>query len=58
MDLTIGEVTGAARRHGRLERLCSIKATTARYHASPATLLPFFGLTMKLGPVAELGLAT
>src|SRR5258708_13644581 len=57
MDLKIGQVSGLEGADGQLTA-ASIKAadnTTARIEVD--AMLPFFGLTMKLGPVAGWGLA-
>src|SRR5215471_15943022 len=56
MDLKIGQVTGLEGADGQLAA-ASVKGndgTTARIECD--AMLPFFGLTMKLGPVAEWGL--
>ena len=57
IDFVLGQVTGARRRRRPAQQRRSSRATTARRSTSPATrMLPFFGLTMKLGPVANWGL--
>jgi thioredoxin reductase (NADPH) len=56
MDLKIGQVSGLEGADGQLTA-ASIKAadnTTTRVEVD--AMLPFFGLTMKLGPVADWGL--
>jgi thioredoxin reductase (NADPH) len=56
MDLKIGQVTALEGADGQLIA-CSIKGndgTLARVEVD--SMLPFFGLTMKLGPVGEWGL--
>jgi thioredoxin reductase (NADPH) len=56
MDLKIGQVTALEGTDGQLTA-CSIKGndgTLARVEVD--SMLPFFGLTMKLGPVADWGL--
>jgi thioredoxin reductase (NADPH) len=56
MDLKIGQVTMLEGADGQLAA-CSIKGndgSIARVELD--SMLPFFGLTMKLGPVAEWGL--
>lgn len=56
MDLRIGQVTGLKGEEGRLS------AAMCRGHDGQASeiacdaMLPFFGLTMKLGPIADWGL--
>lgn len=57
MTLSIGQITGLEGIDGRIEA-----ATVKRSDGSVATvacdaILPFFGLTMKLGPVADWGFA-
>ena len=53
----LGQVTRAEGRGRQARRACIVKAQGRRGARSPATaLLPFFGLTMKLGPVADWGL--
>ncbi|HEY6832606.1 MAG TPA: NAD(P)/FAD-dependent oxidoreductase [Pseudolabrys sp.] len=57
MDLKIGQVTGLEGADGQLAA-ASIKGndgTIARIECD--AMLPFFGLTMKLGPVADWGIA-
>jgi len=49
MDLKIGQVSGLEGGDGQLSA-CSVKGNEVD------TMLPFFGLTMKLGPVADWGL--
>lgn len=56
LDLKFGQVTGLAGSDGQLE---SIELTDNEKNKTTITcdaLLPFFGLTMKLGPVANFGL--
>lgn len=57
MDLVVGQVTGFSAPGGRLESL-EITRTDGSVHPLAAdALLVFFGLSPKLGPVAEWGLA-
>jgi thioredoxin reductase (NADPH) len=56
MDLKIGQVTALEGGDGQLAA-CSIKANDgALARVEVDAMLPFFGLTMKLGPVAEWGI--
>ncbi|RIA55893.1 NAD(P)/FAD-dependent oxidoreductase [Dichotomicrobium thermohalophilum] len=59
MDFTIGQVTGLKGADGQLEAV-TVKGQrdgeTATFDLPASRLLPFFGLTMKLGPVEEWGL--
>ena len=53
--LLIGQVTALNGDHGRL-RSIAVKTATGEETVAATALLPFFGLTMKLGPVADWGL--
>lgn len=55
MELFIGQVTELQGDDGQLSGV-SIKTADGPVQVDCDTLLPFFGLTMKLGPVAEFGL--
>jgi thioredoxin reductase (NADPH) len=59
LDFTIGQVTGLKGADGQLEAV-TVKGQrdgeTATFDVPATRLLPFFGLTMKLGPVEEWGL--
>jgi thioredoxin reductase (NADPH) len=56
MDLKIGQVTGLEGDNGVLAA-CSIKGNDGAVHRIELdAMLPFFGLTMKLGPVADWGI--
>lgn len=55
IDLVIGEVAQLHGENGVLERI-SVKTGDTVQDIACDRLLPFFGLTMKLGPVAEFGL--
>lgn len=55
MTLKIGQVTELAGSNGQLETV-TVKTTDGSEDIKCARLLPFFGLTMKLGPVADWGL--
>ena len=56
MDLTIGQVTGLEGANGKLSGANVKGNDNAMSKVDCDTLLPFFGLTMKLGPVANWGL--
>ncbi len=53
--LMIGQVTALHGRDGRLEGV-TIKTKEGEERLAIDTMLPFFGLTMKLGPIADWGL--
>ena len=55
LDLRIGQVVGLAGRDGRLAS-ATIKGPDGEIEIPCTRMLPFFGLTMKLGPIAEWGL--
>ena len=56
MDLKIGQVSGLEGSDGVLAA-CAIKGNDgAVHHVEVDAMLPFFGLTMKLGPVANWGI--
>ncbi len=56
MDLVIGQVSGIAGENGELAT-ATIKANDGKAHEIACErLMPFFGLTMKLGPIAGWGL--
>ncbi|WP_108883161.1 NAD(P)-binding domain-containing protein [Anderseniella sp. Alg231-50] len=55
MDLHIGQVTNLHGNDGLLSG-ASVKGKEGEFEVACNTMLPFFGLTMKLGPVAEWGL--
>jgi thioredoxin reductase (NADPH) len=57
MDLKIGQVTGLDGEGGML-RAANVKGSdNETFKVDCDTMLPFFGLTMKLGPVANWGIA-
>ncbi len=56
MDLRIGQVTGLHGEHGTLSHITYTDAEKHNHDIACNTMLPFFGLTMKLGPVANFGL--
>jgi thioredoxin reductase (NADPH) len=55
MDLRIGQVTGLEGVDGQLSGALVKGSDNQSYKIECNTLLPFFGLTMKLGPVANWG---
>ena len=55
MDLRIGQVSALSGQDGQLDRI-EVKTADGTDQIKCTRLLPFFGLTMKLGPVAEWGL--
>ncbi|MFO1148449.1 MAG: NAD(P)/FAD-dependent oxidoreductase [Alsobacter sp.] len=56
MDLRIGQVTGLKGEAGRLSAAQCRGNDNATFEVACDTMLPFFGLTMKLGPIADWGL--
>jgi thioredoxin reductase (NADPH) len=55
MDLVIGQVTGLKGNDGRLAA-ATVKTAEGVRDVEATRMLPFFGLTMKLGPIADWGL--
>jgi thioredoxin reductase (NADPH) len=55
MRFLVGQVTGLKGAQGRLEA-AMVKGPEGSFEVATNALLPFFGLTMKLGPVAQWGL--
>jgi thioredoxin reductase (NADPH) len=55
MQLKLGQVTGLTGKAGDLQSV-QVKGSDGNYDIEANRLLPFFGLTMKLGPVAEWGI--
>jgi thioredoxin reductase (NADPH) len=55
MDFHMGQVTGLKGADGQLEAV-TVKGPADTFDLPATRLLPFFGLTMKLGPVEEWGL--
>ncbi len=56
MRLLIGQVTGLHGTEGKLEAV-TVKTKEGEERLSVEAMLPFFGLTMKLGPIANWGIA-
>ncbi|MDE2017802.1 MAG: NAD(P)/FAD-dependent oxidoreductase [Hyphomicrobiales bacterium] len=57
MDLVIGQVTAVAGADGAMTSATVKKADGALVDVACTRMMPFFGLTMKLGPIADWGLA-
>jgi thioredoxin reductase (NADPH) len=56
MDLTLGQMTGLKGEGGQLSAV-TVKANDGSiYDIDCNRMMPFFGLTMKLGPIADWGL--
>lgn len=55
MDLLIGQVTALKGSEGRLES-ARVKTKDGEQDLACSVMMPFFGLTMKLGPIANWGL--
>jgi thioredoxin reductase (NADPH) len=55
LDFKIGQVTALSGENGEL-RSATVKGPDGDVEVPVTRLLPFFGLTMKLGPIAEWGL--
>ena len=55
MQFKLGQVTGLTGENGVLSSV-QVKGTNGAFDITANAMLPFFGLTMKLGPVAEWGL--
>ncbi|MHA1524522.1 MAG: NAD(P)/FAD-dependent oxidoreductase [Alphaproteobacteria bacterium] len=55
ITLKLGQMTGLEGTGGRLERV-NAKNADGAFAVECDTLLPFFGLTMKLGPISDWGL--
>jgi thioredoxin reductase (NADPH) len=56
MDFILGQVTGLKGEDGRLSALTLRKESGETVDVACDDMLPFFGLTMKLGPIAAWGL--
>jgi thioredoxin reductase (NADPH) len=55
MQLKLGQVTGLTGAGGMLQS-AQVKGSDGNFDVAANVMLPFFGLTMKLGPVADWGL--
>jgi thioredoxin reductase (NADPH) len=56
IDFVLGQVTGLEGEGGKLKAANVKRSDGSMFHIACDALLPFFGLTMKLGPVATWGL--
>jgi len=56
IDFVLGQVTGLEGESGKLKAANVKRNDGSMFHITCDALLPFFGLTMKLGPVANWGL--
>ena len=56
MRLRIAQITGLKGSDGQIDAVCVESAEDGEYDIACDTLLAFYGLTMKLGPIAEFGL--
>ena len=57
VDLRIGQVTGLEGQEGRLQKALCRDQEGSAFEVACDAMMPFFGLTMKLGPIANWGLA-
>jgi thioredoxin reductase (NADPH) len=56
IDFVLGQVTGLEGANGQLSAVNVKRNDGSTFHITCDAMLPFFGLTMKLGPVANWGL--
>ncbi|WP_420103898.1 NAD(P)/FAD-dependent oxidoreductase [Bosea sp. (in: a-proteobacteria)] len=56
MEMKLGQVTGLKGQDGQLEAAICRDAAGETFEIACDAMLPFFGLTMKLGPIANWGL--
>src|SRR5262249_15994040 len=56
IDFVLGQGTGLEGKNGRVGQASVKRNENAEFHVACDALLPFFGLTMKLGPVANWGI--
>src|SRR5436190_6914741 len=56
IDLVLGQVTALEGKDGQVEKAIVKRTDGSDFHIACDAILPFFGLTMKLGPVANWGL--
>lgn len=56
MEMKLGQVTGLRGENGKLEAAICRDTAGAAFEIACDAMLPFFGLTMKLGPIAGWGL--
>jgi thioredoxin reductase (NADPH) len=57
IDFVLGQVSGLEGDDGRIAKAIVKRNDGSDFHIACDALLPFFGLTMKLGPVADWGIA-
>jgi len=57
IDLVLGQVSSLQGEDGRIAKAIVKRNDGSDFHIACDALLPFFGLTMKLGPVADWGIA-
>jgi thioredoxin reductase (NADPH) len=57
IDLVLGQVSSLEGADGRIAKAIVKRNDGSDFHIACDALLPFFGLTMKLGPVADWGIA-
>jgi thioredoxin reductase (NADPH) len=57
IDFVLGQVSGLEGADGRIAKAIVKRNDGSDFHIACDALLPFFGLTMKLGPVADWGIA-
>jgi thioredoxin reductase (NADPH) len=57
IDLVLGQVSSLEGEDGRIAKAIVKRSDGSDFHIACDALLPFFGLTMKLGPVADWGIA-
>jgi thioredoxin reductase (NADPH) len=57
IDFVLGQVTSLEGADGRISKAIVKRSDASNFEIACDALLPFFGLTMKLGPVANWGLA-
>jgi thioredoxin reductase (NADPH) len=57
IDFVLGQVSGLEGADGRIAKAIVKRNDGSDFHIACDALLPFFGLTMKLGPVASWGIA-
>lgn len=56
IDVHVAQIKGLKGENGQIEAVCVESRTDGAYELSCDNLLAFYGLTMKLGPIADFGL--
>jgi thioredoxin reductase (NADPH) len=56
IDFVLGQVSALEGKNGQIETVIVKRNDGSNFHIACDAILPFFGLTMKLGPVADWGL--